>query len=158
MKDFSRCYIKKVFLKILTDLKTGGWVAAVIAATYFGFLRKYLYSICPVVMITGYPCPSCGMTRAGIMLLHFQFKEAFTFHPFIYFFVIWIAAFCINRYLFFRRITPWLKWSAGIGIMAMTIFYIWRMYHFFPGDPPMSYYDGNLLKLFFERVCVILNK
>lgn len=34
--------------------------------------------------------------------------------------------------------------------VGMVIFYVWRMYKYFPGEPPMSYYYGNLLKRIFN--------
>ena len=36
------------------------------------------------------------------------------------------------------------KILAMLGIL-MILFYIWRMLRYFPGNPPMSYYYGNVL-------------
>lgn len=36
---------------------------------------------CPIRLITGMPCPSCGMTRAYISLLNGDLPKAFYFHP-----------------------------------------------------------------------------
>ena len=38
-----------------------------------------------------------------------------------------------------------MKILAGIALVALVIFYIYRMVYYFPGEPPMSYYSGNLL-------------
>ena len=62
----------KLFIK---DIKSAKWVIIFVIA-YFAFLRNMIFSMCPMVMITGYPCPSCGMTRAGIRLLHLDFAGA----------------------------------------------------------------------------------
>ena len=70
----------KLFIK---DIKSAKWVIIFVIA-YFAFLRNMIFSMCPMVMITGYPCPSCGMTRAGIRLLHLDFEGAWEIHPFIY--------------------------------------------------------------------------
>lgn len=32
---------------------------------------------CPIKLITGFPCPGCGITRATISLFKFRFYEAF---------------------------------------------------------------------------------
>lgn len=36
---------------------------------------------CPIKFITGVSCAGCGMTRAWLALLHFDFSSAFFFHP-----------------------------------------------------------------------------
>ncbi|MGL5702740.1 MAG: DUF2752 domain-containing protein [Cetobacterium sp.] len=49
------------------------------------------------INIFGIPCPTCGITRAFISLINFNFKEAFRFHP-----LFWI----IRMYLYFPNIEP----------------------------------------------------
>ena len=41
---------------------------------------------CPVLMITGFYCPGCGMTRAGKALFQGDFSSSFTYHPFAFIF------------------------------------------------------------------------
>ena len=36
---------------------------------------------CPFRIITGIPCPGCGMTRAFTSLFHFDLTRAFLYHP-----------------------------------------------------------------------------
>lgn len=45
---------------------------------------------CPFLYFFGIPCPGCGMTRALIAAVRFDFKAAFYYHPL--FFVVIIAA------------------------------------------------------------------
>jgi hypothetical protein len=40
--------------------------------------------ICPLAGLLGWPCPGCGLTRAGLALLHGQFAVAWRFHPLVY--------------------------------------------------------------------------
>lgn len=47
---------------------------------------------CPIRALTGFPCPSCGMTRATFDLLRLDFAGAFENHPFV---------FVVYPYLFF---------------------------------------------------------
>lgn len=132
---------KTIFFK---DLKHAKWAILLVFA-YFVLLRKLLITICPAVLITGFPCPGCGMTRAFIRLLHLDFAGAWQMHPFVYLFMIFVLWFGIRRYIFGISDTEkaW-KTLAALGIF-MILFYIWRMLRYFPGDPPMSYYYGNVL-------------
>ena len=125
----------KLFIK---DIKSAKWVIIFVIA-YFAFLRNMIFSMCPMVMITGYPCPSCGMTRAGIRLLHLDFAGAWEIHPFIYGVVLLVILFAWNRYI---RMRPML---AGIMLTTLVVFYVYRVKKYFPGDPPMSYYESNLV-------------
>ncbi|MBQ7360996.1 MAG: DUF2752 domain-containing protein [Bacteroidaceae bacterium] len=38
---------------------------------------------CHFYLFTGYYCPACGIQRAVYQLLHFHFKEAFYYNPFL---------------------------------------------------------------------------
>ena len=42
-------------------------IAILVFAIYFIIGRKFLYSLCPMVIMTGFPCPGCGLTRAMFM-------------------------------------------------------------------------------------------
>ena len=132
---------KEIFLN---DIKHAKWAVLLVFA-YFVLLRKLFVTTCPAVLITGLPCPGCGMTRALLHLLHFDFAGAWQIHPFVYVILIFIIWFGVRRYIMGIRDTKnvW-KIAAVIGIF-MILFYIWRMLRYFPGDPPMSYYYGNLL-------------
>jgi hypothetical protein len=37
--------------------------------------------MCPVAIVTGHPCPGCGLTRATLALLHGDLHEAMHLHP-----------------------------------------------------------------------------
>lgn len=131
----------KLFIK---DIKSAKWVIIGII-TYFVFFRKLWFSMCPMVMITGYPCPSCGMTRAGIKLLHFDFIGAWEMHPFIYGVALLVVLFIWNRYIRLRPTPKYLLWLAGGMVIALVVFYVYRVKKYFPGESPMSYYSDNLI-------------
>jgi len=44
---------------------------------------KHQHSICLFKNLTGYECYGCGMTRAILFLLHFQFKIAFNYNKLV---------------------------------------------------------------------------
>lgn len=127
-----------------SDVKEIKWVIMGIIA-YFVVLRTFFHGGCPWVLITGMPCPGCGLTRAGICLLHFDFVGAWKIHPFIYAVIFFVLLFGINRYVFLRTSRKWMLQLLMAGMLLMVAFYVWRMFRYYPGEPPMSYYSGNLL-------------
>lgn len=151
MRYFKRHYITSVMKKVNKDVLEARWAIIFIIA-YFVFLKHYFYSTCPVVIVTGFPCPMCGMTRAAFQLMHFDFKGAFTTQPFIYAVVLIVLFFIFDRYILLRNTQKWLTWILILCIISMICFYIWRMIMCFPGEPPMSYYPDNLLAKIFDFI------
>ncbi len=99
---------------------------------------------CISVWLTGMPCPGCGLTRAGLAVLRFDFVEAWEMNPFIYAIGVYVVVVLIYRYLFNK------KWKfvnmCGIIIaIAMCIYYIYRMKNGFPTEKPVDYHQHNLL-------------
>ena len=42
----------------------------------------YLVGIhCPISSLLGFPCPTCGVTRALLSLLRFDFRASLSYHP-----------------------------------------------------------------------------
>lgn len=137
--------LKDGFILLKNDIEKAKWAVIFIIA-YFVFGNKFLHSICPMVWITGFPCPACGLTRAGIRLLHLDFKEAWQMHPFIYVFAAGVVIFAWERYIRKKRIGKRFQILCVVCVVLMVIYYVWRMYRYFPDQPPMSYYRYNLLR------------
>ncbi len=137
MKRSFKTIISEGYEQFIKDIKQTKWAIIVIIA-YFVFGRKFIYSICPLIMLTGYPCPSCGLTRAGIRLLHLELQEhGICIHlsmwlQFLYFA---IAGTVISGSVHNRQPKS-MKILAGIALVALVIFYIYRMVCYFPGEPP----------------------
>jgi len=151
--------LKQVFMDaldlFLTDVKNTKW-AVIFLIAYFVFSKKIFHTICPLVALTGFPCPGCGLTRAGISVLRLDFVSAWRFHPFIFPILLFILLFVINRYLCLKKNEKFLRWYAIVILVLMIGFYIWRMCCYFPGEPPMSYYRYNLLRDIFVVIKSIL--
>ena len=139
--------------KVLDDIKSARWAIILIIA-YFAFLKNYLYTICPVVLLSGYPCPGCGMTRAMFKVLRLDFAGAWEMHPFIYPIGILFLSFCISRYFLNGKYMKYVKVFMIIIAVGMIVFYIYRMITLFPDVTPMTYYYGN----YFNRLMNLIQK
>lgn len=126
------------------DIKSARWAIMLVIA-YFVFLKKFLHSLCPMVLITGFPCPGCGLTRAGFRVLRLDFAGAWETHPFIFAVIALAVVFVAERYVCQSRRMKVSKWCAIVVIVGMVVFYVWRMVNMFPDVPPMTYYHRNLL-------------
>lgn len=51
----------------------------ILAARFIPFDK--LPSTCPFLRLTGYPCPTCGMTRSTIALVHANLSRSIAFNP-----------------------------------------------------------------------------
>lgn len=143
-------YIKETFDYIRKDVRSYGkgimWAVVLINA-HFVLLSKYIASLCPLVWITGYPCPACGLTRAGICLLRGQYGRVLELHPFIYVILAFGMAVVVYRYLFHGKSVKWMQALLVIMIVAMILYYVYRFLNYFPNQQPMVYNPNNLMNL-----------
>jgi hypothetical protein len=74
----------------------GSSLPALLAASFLYFPHALSGPVfCPLALMTGMPCPGCGITRAFCFATHGRFREAFEYHaiwPLIlaYFVFLWI--------------------------------------------------------------------
>ena len=128
---------------ILKDIWMIRYVLCVLAF-YFLVGKNFMYSLCPFVSLTGFPCAGCGLTRAAFAVLRGNFALAWKLHPFVYVWGAFGIIFAIRRYIMLKEVRSFLKYLMIIIIM-MLVFYVYRMIRFFPGESPMSYYYGSVL-------------
>ena len=144
MKRDKKKIISDGFKLFCKDINSAKWAIIFIIA-YFVILKNYFYTVCPMVLCTGFPCPACGLTRAGFRVLRLDFEGAFKTHPFIYPIIFLAVLFVIERYVLQKKEMKILKWCAIVVLVGMILFYIWRMIKYFPDTPPMTYYGNNVL-------------
>ena len=142
--------MKRTAVKIIKDAMKLAWMdlknvwpALAVVAGYFLIGRKFLYSLCLCVLLTGLPCPGCGLTRAMFSILQGRFADAWFLHPFSYFILFFVFIFCVKRYFLRKETKSLFKWLVAIFV-GMILFYLYRMIRYFPGEPPLSYYYGSL--------------
>lgn len=130
--------------KTISQLNSERNKAFVICGISFGliFLSCFLQSppfpfdTCLFKIITGLPCPSCGMTHAFINLGHCHVQEAFfdnLMGPVVYFalfviFIISVYALATKKPLLSIL---WRKWQRHVFISVVTlatISWIWNIY------------------------------
>lgn len=121
-------------------------ILGIVLLTYY-FLVRFIFSAsCPSVIITGFPCPGCGITRAFLFVMTGQFERAWNINPLSYGWILLALYAGVQRYLFGRKAKGWKTMMIVLAVAIMGL-YIYRMYRYFPNKPPMTFTGGSL----FER-------
>lgn len=140
--------MKEAFSLMWKDIKDYKWMLITIAG-YFFVIWKFFRSSCILVELTGFPCPACGLTRAGLSVVRGDLHTAWSLHPFIFLVILLAIAAIIKRYFLKQTLGSLKKWLI-ILLAGLLVFYIYRMIRYFPGDPPISYYRNNFLRMIFS--------
>lgn len=112
--------------------------AILLLSTVFG-------DVCLVKIISGIPCPACGMTRAGIAVLQLHFAKAMQFHPMIPFVYIGGILFIIKKYIVVND-CKWMRYYVIIFFIGVIAVYICRMYTMYPDITPMNRREDCVLQ------------
>lgn len=88
-------------------------------------LLAYLFRIpCPIKETTGVSCPGCGMSRALISMLKFDWSTAVHYHPLVFF----VIPVLICLIIFYERKTVKAqRILLGLSVLALLAVYIYRM-------------------------------
>ena len=78
--------------------------ALLILLPYAIITQIIFHTICPFAIITGLPCPGCGLTRAGILVLTGQFHAATQANATIYLWMPFLIYLFVFRYLLSRKV------------------------------------------------------
>ena len=107
-------------------------------------LKKLTGAICPFNAITGFPCPTCGFTRALVEFFKFNIPLAFTLHPLFWLMgplVLFIAFLAVFKPAAISKFN-WL-WTCSIA--AIMLCYVLRLIFSFPRFEPMTINEDALL-------------
>ncbi len=139
--------MREILKRVGTDIRMYH-KGLLLAAAYLAAAGLLRIPVCPLVLMTGLPCPGCGMTRAALLFLSGHWRQAFVMHPFFYVLLVLAAAFAVSRYILGHTARP--AWTAAVLLLlvaAAIFFYLYRMIRFFPDRAPMVYFPDNLLRL-----------
>lgn len=145
--------MRKIVERICQDIKNL-WSVAVAVAIYAVLVNLIFHAFCPMVIVTGLPCPGCGMTRSLFFLATGRVGQSLWIHPMgvpiaaLVFYFLW------NRYVLGRN-AKGMKVLVIAAIVLLVILYIWRMRLYFPDRIPYVYEEDNILAKtlpFYEQI------
>lgn len=124
--------------------------ALVIIAWFSGFIYLFYhllnsgntnFSFCIIKNVTGFPCPSCGTTRAIELILAGKFQQSIVINPFgivvallMTVIPIWVILDVLLKkesfYSYYKKMEEILKikWLATILISLVLLNWIWNIY------------------------------
>ena len=96
---------------------------------------------CPLLALTGIPCPTCGLTRAARLALHGDFGAATRMHPLWFVVVPALGAVLGGEMVAYARAgrwgevieRRWVKWTLGAIASALLVIWIARFAGAFGG-------------------------
>lgn len=84
----------------------------------------YMFTGCPIRLLTGVSCAGCGMSRAYFSLLHLDFCGAFHYHPLFICPIIFVAVYIAEKFGFPQK---YVKAIYGTMIILFIGVYVVRM-------------------------------
>lgn len=136
--------MKAVIQRIRSDFENL-WMAAAVIILYTILVNGIFHAFCPMVIVTGFPCPGCGMTRAVFFFLTGQIAESWHMQPMGIAAVGLFVYFCWNRYIIGRN-AKGMKGLLVISFIGLLAVYFVRMYLYFPERIPYVYTEGSLFE------------
>ena len=133
---------KNALNKLVSDLKKA-WIPIAACILYVVLMTILVGEVCPSKLIFGIPCAGCGMVRAFILFITFQFREAFAMNPGIYVVAVAFFIFIILRY-FTHVDIKWIKILLIITLLSLIIIFAIRLIISF-GVEPLVIYDKALI-------------
>ncbi len=149
-RDGTESVRKHAWKLLWSDIKENAiGVCGVVA--YIFLLQMLFHTCCPMQLLLGLPCPGCGLTRSGLLLLSGHPVEAFIMHPFLYAWIALLLIWAVSRYLLQKKNRA-LPVLLGLVIAGMVVFYIYRMNVYYPDTEPMKPLTKGLAKVLIGSV------
>lgn len=142
--------VQVITTRLWKDLKNFRF-AILALIVYNMFARSVFHAFCPQLILTGFPCAGCGMTRAVWYILTGRVVRGMRLNPAAPLWILFLGWFFANRYLKGVRSKRTMLWL-GVVCAATLAVYLFRMINCFPGEPPMVYYGNNILRRIFAGI------
>lgn len=135
--------IRSIWKRIVSDIKNY-YIAILLFIVFNIVVRMIFNAVCPFLIVTGFPCAGCGLTRAVSCILTGQFTRGMNLNPAAPFWIAWIVFFLFTRYVRGKS-SKWIMRLLGVVCVITLVIYFYRMFTQFPGYPPMTYYRNNIM-------------
>lgn len=142
-------YMRQIWFRVKTDIYQNR-LALSILVLYFLLTGLLFGQVCPFKLITGLPCPGCGLVRGCLTFLTFHFELSFQYNVTAGLWIAGILYLILCRYILGKPCKGALTIFTVIGILTMGV-YVWRMATDFPGTGAMGYFSANLLSYLFRK-------
>lgn len=134
--------------RIIKDVVAYKWALFGILI-YYVCVRLRFHAFCPMVIVTGFPCPGCGMTRAVFFMLTGQIHRSWNLNPLAIGWIFLAIWFIYRRYWCGKKVKE-VKYIGLVLVTMMLFVYAYRMVHIFPSHAPMVYTRHNILSQTFD--------
>ena len=139
-----KSYISEVLKRIWADIKKYK-IGIIICIVYYASTVNIFGASCPFILVTGLPCPGCGLTRSLVNICTGHFARAFTTNPASYAWFVMIVLFVVTRY-FLGKKPKYMYWIlTAVAIITITV-YLYGMIKYFPNRIPYVYTSKNLFR------------
>lgn len=118
-------------------------VAVLLLLVYNVVARTVFHAFCPQLILTGFPCAGCGLTRAVFYILTGRIAKGMKLNPTAPLWILYLIWFFCNRYIRGTQRKSAVFWLGLVCGVTLAV-YLYRMLHFFPGEPPLVYYRNNV--------------
>ena len=135
--------------RIWKDIKEYGPVVGILFTLWL-VLTLLFGSACITVFITGLPCPGCGMGHALLSFLTGNIAQANSYNPSLWIWLIFGLGFFLHKYVLGKE-TRHLGWILTVVALLTVAIYLYRMIKLFPSEPPLTYYEDNLIQKVFPE-------
>lgn len=141
--------MKEVLKRIGKDIKAyGGIVGILLGLWLIGTLC--FGSACITVLLTGLPCPGCGIGHAFFSILMGDIYQAHIYNPSVWLWLAFGVSFFLYKYVFGKKMR-YMGWILSVIAILSVAIYLYRMINLFPSEPPLTYYEGNLFQKMFPQ-------
>ena len=116
-------FILKGIKNFLSDLYHNR-IAILCIIIYMSVTQYLFHSVCPIAILFGFPCPACGLTRAGSSFLTAHFSTAFQMNPCIFLLIPYFLYLWFYKYIFEKSRLIWRSsLVCSVSLSLAFIFY-----------------------------------